>query len=256
MGFPLNKCRILCILVAALCVGACQNNKDVYKGMSAAEIYAQAEKNVEKEKFSQAAKDFEALESRYPYSEYSDRAQLGLINAYAKQNEPALAISAADRFIRMHPHHPQVDYAYYLKGMVNFNENYGFAFRYLPLDKSARDPSTAQQSFDTFKELIERFPNSKYAPEVRQRMIFLRNQLANHELQVAQYYIKRGAYLSAANRANYVIRHFEQTPAIPHALAILVTSYRHLGMKKLEADAMETLQKNFPDSEGLKELKE
>lgn len=220
--------------------------------MSAAEIYAQAEKNVAKEKFPAAAKDFEALEARFPYGEYSDKAQLGLINAYYKQNEPALAISAADRFIRMNPRHPQVDYAYYLKGLVAFDQNYSFTFRYLPLDKSARDSSSATESFDAFKELLDRFPNSQYAPEARQRMVFLRSQLANHELSVVRYYIKRGAYLSAANRANYIVKHFEKTSAVPLALAALVKCYSELGMQSLADDALKTLQTNFPDSEELK----
>jgi outer membrane protein assembly factor BamD len=215
--------------------------------MSAAEIYAQAEKNVAKEKFPQASKDFEALEARFPYGEYSDKAQLGLINAYYKQNEPILAISAADRFIRMNPHHPRVDYAYYLKGLVTFDQNYSFTFRYLPLDKCTRDPSTAMESFDAFKELLDRFPNSQYAPDARQRMVFLRNQLAKHELSVVHYYIKRGAYLSAANRANYIVKHFEHTPAVPEALAAMVKCYRELGMQQLADDALKTLKNNYPN---------
>jgi outer membrane protein assembly factor BamD len=245
---------IIVVSAIFLLVGCKSSDKDQYKGMSAAEIYAQAEKNVGKEKFSQAAKDFEALEARFPYGEYSDKAQLGLINAYYKQNEPALAISAADRFIRMNPHHPQVDYAYYLKGLVAFDQNYSFTFRYLPLDKSARDPSTAIESFDTFKELLDRFPNSQYAPDARQRMIFLRNQLANHELSVVRYYMKRGAYLSAVNRANYIIKHFEKTAVIPETLATMVKCYRQLGMQQLADDALKTLQTNFPDSPELKAL--
>ncbi|HQY22206.1 MAG TPA: outer membrane protein assembly factor BamD [Gammaproteobacteria bacterium] len=245
---------IITVSAALLLVGCQSKDKDNYKGMSASEIYAQAEKNVAKEKFPAAAKDFEALEARFPYGEYSDKAQLGLINAYYKQNEPALAISAADRFIRMNPHHPCVDYAYYLKGLVTFEQNYSFTFRYLPLDKSARDPSTATASFDAFKELIDRFPNSKYAPDARQRMVFLKNQLANHELSVLKYYVKRGAWLSATNRANYIVKHFEKTSVIPEALAIMVTCYRQLGMQQLANDVLKTLRTNFPDCKELQEL--
>jgi len=252
----LANLRIVLTLIAALLVVGCHsNNKDLYKGMTAEQIYAQAEKNVAKEKFSQAAKDFEALEARFPYGEYSDKAQLGLMNAYYKHNDPALALSSADRFIRMNPHHKNVDYAYYLKGLVTFDQNYSFTFRYLPLDKSSRDPSTAQESFDSFKELIDRFPNSQYAPDARKRMIFLRNQLASYELQVVEYYIKRGAYLSAANRANYIVQNFEKTPVIPKALAAMVVSYRHLGMKQLEEDALETLRNNYPTSKEYQDIK-
>lgn len=235
-------------------LSACHHDKDVYKGMAAAQIYQQAEKNLTKEKYSQAARDFEALEARFPYSEYSDKAQLGLITAYYKQNDPTLALSAADRFIRMNPRHSKVDYAYYLKGLITFDQNYSFSFRYLPLDKSARDPSLAQESFDAFKELLERFPKSQYAADAKQRMVFLRNQLANYELQVAEYYIKRGAYLSAVNRANHLVKHFQETPVIPKALAILVESYRQLGMQQLANDALKTLKINFPQSEELKKL--
>lgn len=251
----MNNLHIILLASLALLTACNTHNKDVYKGMTAAQIYAQAEKNVTKENFAQATKDFEALEARFPYGEFSDKAQLGLINAYYKHNDYALALSTADRFIRMHRRHPNVDYAYYLKGLTTFDQNYSFTFRYLPLDKSARDPSIAQESFDAFKELIDRFPNSQHAADARQRMIFLRNLLANHELQVVEYYIKRGAYLSAANRANYIVKHFEQTPVIPRALAAMITSYRRLGMQQLANDALKTLATNFPESEELKKLK-
>jgi len=241
------------MLILVLALGGCQKDKDAYKGMSATQIYTQAEENVKKENYSKAVKDFEALEARYPYGEYSDRAQLGLINAYYKHGDSELAISAADRFIHMNPYHSQIDYAYYLKGLVNFDQNYSFVYRYFPLDRSARDPQNAIDAFDTFKELVERFPNSQYAADARQRMIFLKNQLASYELQVVEYYIKRRAYLSAANRANYIIKHFEGTPAIPKALSILVDAYRNLGMQELADDALKTLKTNYPDSEEYKE---
>ncbi len=250
----LNSFRCLLIVAIILSLAGCSSNKDAYKGMSATQIFAEAEKNMQKENYGKAVKDFEALEARFPYGEYADKAQLGLINAYYKHNEPALALSAADRFIRMNPHHPQSDYAYYLKGLVNYDQNYSFTFRYFPLDKSARDPSSAEEAFETFKELIERFPKSQYVPDARQRMVFLRNMLAQHELLVVEYYIKRGAFLSAANRANHIIKYFEQTPAIPKALAALVTSYRKLGMNKLAEDALTTLKDNFPDSEEAKQF--
>ena len=250
--FHLNKLHIIFALTAALLLGGCKSdNKDIYKGMSADEIYARAKQNEEKDHYGEAAKDYEALESRFPYGQYSDRSQIGLINAYYKHNDSALAITAADRFIRMNPHHPNVDYVYYLKGLVTFEQNYTFAFRYLPLDRSSRDPSSAQESFDTFKEMLDRFPHSQYAPDARKRMVFLRNQLASHELQVAEYYVERGAYASAANRASYILKHFEKTPSVPKALAILVLSYRKLGMEPLAEDAYKTLQANFPGSREL-----
>lgn len=239
--------RIYFVIFCGLLVSGCQSNKDLYQGLSAEQIYAKAKENVKKENFSKAAKDLEALEARYPYSEYSNDAQLALINAYYKSNESALGLSAANRFIRMNPHHPKVDYAYYLKGLINFEQNFSFSFRYLPLDRSTRDPAALQEAFETFKQLMDRFPKSTYIPDAKKRMVFLKNALANHELQIMYYYIKRGAYLSAVNRANHIIQQFEQTPAIPKALAALVDCYRKLKMDALANDALKTLQANLPE---------
>jgi len=238
---------ILLVIAATLVLASCSTKKDLYKGMTAAQIYEQGQKNLAKEKYADAIKDFEALEARYPYGEYSHTTQLGLIKAYHEQGETALAISAADRFIRMNPRHPQADYAYYLKGLVAYNQNATFTYKHLPLDRSARDTTPAQESFDAFKDLVERFPNSQYAPDACKRMIYLRNQLANHELQVVEYYMKRGAYLAAVNRASYIIKYFDQTAAIPNALAAMVIAYRKLGMPALSNDALTTLKANFPN---------
>lgn len=212
--------------------------------MSAEQIYAQSQEHMKKENYVRAVQDFEAIEARYPYGEYADKSQLDLIYAYYKKNDPALAITTADRFIRMNPRHPRVDYAYYLKGLVNFEQNLSFMYRHLPLDRSARDSTTAQQSFDAFKELVERFPTSQYCQEARQRMFYLRDQLARHEMQVVNYYMKRGAYLAAANRANYIIKHFDQTSAVPDALRSMSEAYRQLGMTELANDADRILQHN------------
>lgn len=242
--------RISLLLGATSCLVlgglyGCAKDKDAYVGMSENQIYTQAETNMKKENYAQAIKDFEALEARYPYSEHSRDAQLGLISAYHKRNESALALSATDRFIRMNPRDPKVDYAYYLKGLINFDHNSSFMYRHLPLERSSRDPSSAQESFDAFKDLIERFPNSEYASEARQRMLFLREQLASYELHVADYYQRRGAYLSAANRANYVVKNFPQTAAVPKALELMVSSYQKLGMNQLADEAKHTLLSNY-----------
>jgi outer membrane protein assembly factor BamD len=199
-----------------------------------------------KEKYADAIKDLEALESRYPYGEHSTDAQLALIKAYYKRSEYALALSAVDRFIRMNPRHPEADYAHYLKGMISFDQNTTMMYRHLPIDRSLRDSTPAHQSFAAFKELVELFPESKYAVEARQRMLALRDQLANHELNAVQYYMKRGAYLSAVNRANYIVQNYSQTQAVPEALCSMVISYRKLGMAQLSADAESVLKTNFP----------
>lgn len=240
-----NLRTLIFLILAVTLVGCSSNKKDNYKGMTAAQIYAAGQKNLKKENYAKAVQDFEALEARYPYGEFSDKAQLDLIQAYHKKNEPAMATAAADRFIRMNPRHPRADYALYLKGIVSYDQNMTFMYRHLPIDRSARDSSPAQESFDTFKELIERFPSSSYTAEARQRMTYLRDQLARHELTVVDYYMKRGAYLSAANRANFVIKNFEHTAAIPDALRAMSEAYRKLGMHELANDADRVLQQNF-----------
>jgi outer membrane protein assembly factor BamD len=252
----LNNLYSVLILIATISLCACSNSNkpDTYQGLSADQIYSQAQKNVEKENYAEVIKDCEALEARYPYGEYSHKVQLSLINAYYKRHEPALAISAADRFIRMNPRHPNTDYAYFLKGQVAYDQNTTFMFRYLPLDRSARDPAPAKESYEAFKILVEMFPNSQYAPEARQRMSQLREQLANHELQVVEYYVKRGAHLSAANRANYVVTEYRETAAVPTALAHMVNAYRQLNMKHLAEETLGKLHKHYPNSPALKQI--
>ena len=246
-----NKRIVLAIVLSAMLAGCKNDGKDNYSGMSASQIYQQAEENMTTENYAQAVKDYEALESRFPYGEYSDKTQLQLIEAYYKHGDSALALTAADKYIRLNPRSRQVDYALYLKGLITYDQNYNFQFRYLPLDRSARDPSSAQESFDIFKELIERFPNSKYVPDARKRMIFLRGQLASYEIQIVDYYIRRGAYLSAANRATYILVHFEGTSVIPRALAAQVIAYRAMCMESEANDALRTLQANYPECEEL-----
>lgn len=249
-----SKARVKSILfIGCFCIlttllwGCGNSKKDAYKGMGADQIYAQSQKNMSKKNYAQAIKDFEALEARFPYGEHSQSAQLDLTYAYYKKGDAPLALSAANRFIRMNPRHPRVDYAYYLKGLVNYDQNTTLMYRHLPVDRSARDPSPAHESFAAFKDLVELFPESQYAAEARQRMVSLRNQLANYEMYVVDYYIKRGAYLSAANRADFIIKNYDKTEAIPKALTSMIISYRKLGMIQLADDAEKILSSNFPD---------
>lgn len=249
-GLRLSPAFLALMIASLLLLSGCNTNgkkKDAYKGMSAEHIYELGQKNMAKEKYGDAIKDFEALESRYPYNENSSDAQLALVTAYYKRSEYALALSCVDRFIRMNPGHPQVDYAHYLKGMISFDQNTTLMYRHLPIDRSLRDSTPAHESFAAFKEMLELYPNSKYAPEARQRMVALRDQLANHELNAVQYYLKRGAYLSAANRANYILQNYSQTQAVPEALCSMIISYRKLGMDQLSNDAENVLRTNFPN---------
>ncbi len=238
---------LLLALVLAIFLTGCGPKQDPYKDMTAQQIYDKGKAAALRKNYSQAIKDFDTLEARYPYGEYTDKGQLALIHAYANGDEEASALAAADRFIRMHPRHPNVDYAYYMKGVINFNENFSLAFQNLPLDRSMRDSTYAQDSFDSFKVLVEKFPNSKYAPDAHKRMILLREQLADHELHIAQYYQRQGAELAAANRAGYLVNQYPQTRAVPEALDIMYTSYSDMGMKKEANEALQVLKQNFPN---------
>jgi outer membrane protein assembly factor BamD len=194
--------------------------------------------------YTRAIELYEKLEARYPFGRYAMQAQLDTAYANYKAEEPEAAVAAADRFIKLYPQNPYVDYAYYLKGIVNYNRSVGFLDKYVPTDPSQRDPGAALDAFEDFSELVKRFPNSKYAPDARQRMLYLRNNLAQHEVNVARYYMKRGAYVAAANRANYVVERFQRTPAVQDALEVLAEAYRALGEEKLAADAQRVLEVN------------
>lgn len=248
--------KILFIIVFTVTLIGCsaKGYKDAHYGKSAKEIYDIATKNVKSGHYGSAIKDFEALEAKFPYGEYSDKAQLGLAYTYYKRQDHSSALAETDRFLRLHPNHKNADYAYYLKALVNYDANFSAAYKYMPLDRSKREPTQARQAFDDFKTLLKKFPNSKYVPDSRKRMIHLKNQLAKHELHVAQHYFKTGAYLAAANRANYIIKEFEESKFIPDALATMIKSYRKLGMRELEKDAYKILKMNFPDSKQLKDL--
>lgn len=230
-------------VVAAFLTG-CGKKPDVYKDLTAQQIYQRGKKAALAKNYSQAIQDFDTLEARYPYGEYTDKGQLALIHAYTHGGEEASGLAAAERFIRMHPRHPNVDYAYYMKGVINFKENFSLAFRNMPLDRSLRDSSFAQSAFDDFKTLLEKFPHSKYAYDARKRMILLREQLADHELHIAEYYQKQGAELAAANRAGYLVNQFPQTAAAREALKIMRDSYAEIGLKKEALDSSEAIAMN------------
>jgi len=220
---------------------------------SAAKLYSEAKEALDGGQYDLAIKHYETLEARFPYGAYSQQAQLEIAYAYYKQNEQASAVAAADRFIKLHPNHRNVDYAYYLKGLAYFNENEGVLGQLSKQDRTERDPKSARESFEAFKALVKRFPESKYAPDSLARMKYLVNALASHEIHVARYYLKRGAYIAAANRAQYAIRNYPEAPAREEALLIMIQAYDVIGMPQLRDDAERVLRRNFPDSTHLKE---
>jgi len=235
---------LLFTLTACGIFSSSPDGKPATDSMPAKEIYAEAMEQMNDGQHEKAVKTFETLQSRYPYGRYAQQAQLEIAYAYYKQKEPESAIAAADRFIKQYPNNPHVDYAYYLKGLINFNEDLGLLGGVVKQDLSERDPNAARDAFAAFKELVTRFPNSQYAPDSRLRMQYLVNALARYEIHVANYYLRRGAYVAAANRAKGVLTDYPQTPATRDALQIMVQSYDAMGMKDLRDDAQRVLDKN------------
>lgn len=227
---------------------------DKTRDWSAERLYREAKNALAGHDYETAIDYYEKLEARYPFGPLAQQSQLDVAYAYYKGEQTASAIAAADRFIKLYPDHPALDYAYYLKGLVSFNQGKGFFDRFLPIDESQRDPGSALQAFQDFSELVRRFPDSKYSADARQRMLYLRNNLAMHEVHVADWYMRRGAYLAAANRAKYVIENFPRAPAVPEALVLMVKAYRTLELDDLAEDALRVLNLNHPDHVGLAEL--
>ncbi|WP_306607543.1 outer membrane protein assembly factor BamD [Azonexus sp.] len=239
------------VVVLAFCLGGCSllpAEVDETAGWSAGRLYSAAKDAQSDGNWDQAAKLLEKLEARYPYGRFAQQAQLEIAYVYWKASEPASALAASDRFIKLHPNHPAVDYAYYLKGLINFNEDLGLMGFISNQDLSERDPKAAREAFDSFKELVTRYPNSKYAPDAIKRMSYLVNALASLEVHVARYYLKRGAYVAAANRAQFAIETYPQAPTIEEAMFILVAAYDKLGLNDLRDDAERVMKKNFPNS--------
>lgn len=226
---------------------ACSSTSpDAAKNVPVEEMYSDAKKHLDEQSYEEAIKQFEALQSRYPYGRYAQQSQLEIAYAYYKQNEPESAIAAADRFIKQYPNNPHVDYAYYVKGLANFNADIGIFGLAFGQDPTERDPKAAQDSFAAFKDLVTRFPASKYTPDSRLRMQYLLNALAKYDIHVAGYYLRRGAHVAAVNRAKEVLTLYPNTPSTRDALLILVQGYDAMGMKQLRDDAQRVLDKNFP----------
>lgn len=212
--------------------------------MSAEKMYGEAKAELNEGNYEAAIKQFETLQSRYPYGRYAQQALLETAYSYYKQGEAESAIAAADRFIKQYPNNPHVDYAYYLKGLANFSSEVGILTSAGGQDPTERDPKAAQTSFDAFKDLVTRFPDSKYAADSRLRMQYLVNALAKYELHVARYYLRRGAHIAAANRAQSVLSQYPNSPSTRDALEIMVKAYDALGMNDLRDDAQRVLTKN------------
>ncbi len=220
---------------------------DDTKGWSAEKIYQTGEASMTDRDYDKAIGYFKKLESRFPHGKYATQAQLEIAYGYYKKQDPIQAVAAADRFIKLHPDHPNVDYAYYLKGLATFNER-GIIEKYSGQEISDRDPKGLKQSFAALKELTDRYPNSRYAKDSTQRMIYLVNALAQHELHVARYYMKRSAFLAALNRAKYVLEYYPNSTSVEEALVIQVSAYDNMSMEDLKDDSLRVLKTNYPQN--------
>ncbi len=214
-------------------------------------MYEEAQRHLRNHNFDLGVRALQMLESRYPFGKYAEQAQLELIYAHYGAFEHEAAVEAADRFIRLHPQHPNVDYAYYMKGLSAYTSNEDVFARFLPTDETLRDTSHAKEAFAEFAQLLARFPESAYAADAKARMVHLRNLLARHEINVANYYFRRGAYMAAANRGRYVVENFQRTPAVADGLAVMAQGYILLGLDDLARDSIDTLALNYPNHPSL-----
>jgi len=244
--------RISLLALLALAVSNCSSGSnekyDETRNWSADRLYNEAKGELLAGNYKKAAELYQKLEARYPYGRYAQQSQLEAAYAYYKDQEPVLALAEVDRFIKLYPDHPNLDYAYYLKGLINFNEDLGLFGGIANQDMSERDPKAAVESFEAFRELLTRFPDSKYAPDAQQRVRYLVNALANHEVRVGAYYLRRKAYVAAVNRAQYVLTNYPKTPAVEQALVILVKAYDAMGLADLRDDANRVLKLNYPNT--------
>ncbi len=248
---PLKYLLLIALLALAACSNKSKDEDSVDEQLSETALYQQAQDDLDNSSYQNAVNKYKALESRYPFGRYAEQAQLELIYAYYRNSEPEAARAAADRFIRLHPEHPSIDYAYYIKGLASFDQDRGILSRFFPLDMTKRDPGAARDSFTDFTQLTSRYPNSRYSPDAKARMIYLRNLLAANEIHVAHYYLRRKVYIGAANRGRYVVENYQGTPSVGDGLAVMTEAYMRLGLDDLAQTSLDTLKLNYPNHPNL-----
>lgn len=252
--------RLLLLPILLLVLTGCGlfggERDDPTVGWDAERLYAEARGALDSGYYDRAIQYYQRLEARYPFGVHGQQALLDLAYAYYRNDDSDAAVTTAERFIQLHPRNPHVDYAYYLRGLANFNRGSGLLRRYLPIDHSQRDNSASLMAFQDFNELLTRFPDSRYADDARLRMIYLRNLLAQHEVHVANYYMRREAYIAAVNRSRFVVENYPRTPSAPEALAIMAKAYKIMEMDDLSEDALRVLEYNFPNHPGVNEVRQ
>lgn len=248
----MKKIKLFLLVLIAFSVASCtwwgkDDDEDIgpFKGMTAKQLFAEAETALHKEQYTNAIKRLEALETMYPFSHYAEQAEINLIYAYYQKEDYSAAASAAERFIHLYPRGKRVDYAYYMKGLANFQQRRGGLAKILPVDESVRDPGTQFQSYSDFSTLVQKFPESKYHPNAMQRMIYLRNMFAHRELNAAIDFYHRRMYVAAIGRANYLIKNYPQAPSAKGALGILYHANKALGLTRSADDALKVYQATY-----------
>jgi outer membrane protein assembly factor BamD len=217
-------------------------------------VYSEAKAALDAGNYQAALTHYGQLEARFPFGEYAQQALLESAYAQYKDDDPETAIATIDRFMRVYPLNTNMDYAIYLRGLTNFTRDIGLMEKYIPRDETQRDPGSALLALQDFTTLVNRYPNSKYSEDASQRIVYLRNRLAQHEVNVAYYYMKRSAYLAAANRGKYVIENYPRTPAMPEALLVMAKAYKIMGLDTLSEDALRVLELNYPGHPGVAEV--
>ena len=244
-------CYIFLLIVLSSCAWLSEDVEDDQGMMTERDFYEKIQESLSANNWSLAISNLQLLESQFPFGNYAEQGQLELIYAHYKTNDYESSIAAADRFIRLHPQHKNVDYAFYVKGLSQIAQSEGFLDNYMPTDASMRDIGDARLAFTTLSELIENYPDSPYAFDARQRLISIRNRMARAEIHVANYYFTRGAYMAAANRGKYVVENFQQTPAVPDGLAVMIQAYKLLNLDDLIENPLQILNKNYPEHPSL-----
>ncbi len=254
--------RSFSVLLLIIGISGCgyfqsQSDRDREEGKWPEErLYKMAKEKLDFGSCTGAIEYYEKLQARYPFGIYTQQSQIELAFCYYRTDDPNMAMVTIDRFIKLYPSHPNMAYAFYLRGLINFGRGRGLIDRWLPKDGSQRDPGLSLESFNDFSEVVKSFPESIYVTDARLRMRFLRNQLAQHEVNVANYYMRRGAYVASANRARYVVEKYQQTPSVPEALILLAKSYKILELNDLADDALKVLELNYPNHMRVEEVKQ
>jgi outer membrane protein assembly factor BamD len=245
----LRQWRGMALLAIFVVLSACAGNEETYDAVQdLQQAYSEAQKSIRRGNYRRGIQILEAIQARYPFSDVARQIQLDLMYAYYKSDAPELAVEAADTFIRENPIHPSVDYALYIKGLAYFDDRPGILERWFRKDTDKRPPKDVEQSYQAFRRLVERYPASEYAPDAQQRIVYLKNRLAAYENYVADYYLRRGAYVAAVNRAKNALETYNGADGNAESLRIMIAAYEELGLNDLAADAQRVLRLNFPDS--------